>query len=148
MVPCPTGDLGISTRPRSATPLLVSTTSTGLLCLLVGAHEHRGRSKTKVECVATTTHISHLVCDTYVTYLCILHSKSFLSNTKRYIYEKSSVIPFNMDTPGLTIPKHVTTFWTFKKMFSPMFCMFMLIVELQISISKLTVCVITHMSVW
>ena len=57
------GDLGISTRPGSATRLPVSTASTGLLCLSVGAHVHHGRSNTEVECVATTARISHLVCD-------------------------------------------------------------------------------------
>ena len=57
------GDLGISMRPGSATPLPVSTTSTGLLCLLVGAHVHCGKSATEVECVATTMHIPHLVHD-------------------------------------------------------------------------------------
>ena len=35
-------------RPRSATSLPVSTASTGLLCLLVGAHVHRGKSDTEV----------------------------------------------------------------------------------------------------
>ena len=53
-------------RPGSATPLPVSTTSTGLLCLLVGARVHHGRSNTDVERVATTTHISHLVHDIYI----------------------------------------------------------------------------------
>ena len=60
------GDLGISTRPGSAASLPVSTTSAGLLCLLVGAHVHRGRSDTEVECVATTMRISHLVHDIYM----------------------------------------------------------------------------------
>ena len=50
-------------RPGSAAPLPVSTASTGLLCLLVGACVHRGRSDTEVECVATTMRIPHLVCD-------------------------------------------------------------------------------------
>ena len=50
-------------RPGSATPLPVSTTSTGLLCLLVGAHVHHGRSDTEAECVATTVHILQLVHD-------------------------------------------------------------------------------------
>ena len=52
-------------RPRSATSLPVSTASTGLLCLLVGARVHCGRSDTEVECEATTTRIPHLVRDTY-----------------------------------------------------------------------------------
>ena len=59
------GDLGISMRPWSATPLPVSTTSTGLLCLSVGARVHKGRSYTEVECMATTMRISHLVRDIY-----------------------------------------------------------------------------------
>ena len=53
------GDLGISMRPGSAAPLPVSTTSTGLLCLLVGARVHHGRSDTEVEHMATTTCILH-----------------------------------------------------------------------------------------
>ena len=57
-------------RPGSAAPLPISTASTGLLCLLVGACVHRGRSNTEVECMATTTHISHLVCDIFI-YICI-----------------------------------------------------------------------------
>ena len=56
-------------RPGSAAPLLVSTVSTGLLCLLVGAHERRGRSDTKVECMATTARISHLVRDIYNSFI-------------------------------------------------------------------------------
>ena len=50
-------------RPRSATSLPDSTTSTGLLCLLVGAHVHRGRGDIKVDCVATTACILHSVHD-------------------------------------------------------------------------------------
>ena len=63
------GDLGISMRPRSAAPLPISTTSTGLLCLSVGAREHCGRSDTEVECMATTAHISHSVRDIYIPQL-------------------------------------------------------------------------------
>ena len=48
-------------RPGSVTSLPVSTASTGLLCLSVGAHVHRGRSFTKVEHVAATVRISHSV---------------------------------------------------------------------------------------
>ena len=66
IAPCPQGDLGISTRPGSAAPLPVSTASTGLLRLLVGAHVHCGRSDTEVKCVATTVRTSHLVRDTYI----------------------------------------------------------------------------------
>ena len=50
-------------RPGSAAPLPVSTASTGLLYLSVGAHVHPGRSDTEVECMATTMHILHLVHD-------------------------------------------------------------------------------------
>ena len=50
-------------RPGSAAPLPVSTASTGLLCLSVGAHVHRGRSDTGVERMATTTRILHWVHD-------------------------------------------------------------------------------------
>ena len=51
---------------RECTPLPVSTASTGLLCLLVRARVHRGRSDTEVEQVATTAHILHLVHDIYM----------------------------------------------------------------------------------
>ena len=61
--------LGYLNETRSAAPLPVSTASTGLLCLLVGAHVHRGRSNTEVECIATTAHISHLVHDQRVFHL-------------------------------------------------------------------------------
>ena len=50
-------------RPGSVASLPVSIASTGLLCLLVGAHVHHGRSDTEVGHVATTMHISHLVHD-------------------------------------------------------------------------------------
>ena len=53
-------------RPGSATPLPVSTASTGLLWLSVGAHVHRGRSVTEVECMATAARISHSVRDIYI----------------------------------------------------------------------------------
>ena len=53
-------------RPGSAASHPDSTTSTGLLCLSVGARVHRGRSDTEVDCVATTMHILHLVHDTYI----------------------------------------------------------------------------------
>ena len=59
----PEGDLGISTRPGSVASLPVSTASTGLLCLSVGACVHRCRSVTEVEHVAATAHISHSVRD-------------------------------------------------------------------------------------
>ena len=50
-------------RPGSAASLPDSTAPTGLPCLLVGACEHRGRSGTAEDCVATTEQISNLVCD-------------------------------------------------------------------------------------
>ena len=53
-------------RPGSVASLPVSTASTGLLCLLVGAHVHRGRSVTEVEHVAPATRILHLVRDIYI----------------------------------------------------------------------------------
>ena len=53
-------------RPGSTTSLPDSTASTGLLCLLVGARVHRGRSNIKVDHVATTVHILHLVHDIYI----------------------------------------------------------------------------------
>ena len=53
-------------RPGSAASLPDSTTSTGLLCFLVGAREHHGRSDIEVDCMATTARISHLVSDIYV----------------------------------------------------------------------------------
>ena len=55
-------------RPGGTTPLPVSTTSTELLCLSVGAHVHHGRSDTEVECMATTVRILHLVHDIYIYY--------------------------------------------------------------------------------
>ena len=56
-------------RPRSAASLPVSTASTGLLCLSVGARVHHGKSNIEVECVATTARIPHLVRDTYISSL-------------------------------------------------------------------------------
>ena len=53
-------------RPGSVTSLPDSTASTGLLCLLVGAREHRGRRDTEADHVATTTRNTHLVHDTYI----------------------------------------------------------------------------------
>ena len=50
-------------RPGSVASLPVSTASTGLLCLSVGARVHRGRSVTEVEHVAAAVHISYLVHD-------------------------------------------------------------------------------------
>ena len=50
-------------RPSSAASLPDSTTSIGLLCLSVGAREHRGRSNTEVDHMATTVRILHSVRD-------------------------------------------------------------------------------------
>ena len=56
--------LGISTRPGSVTSLPVSTASTGLLCLLVGAHVHHGRSITEVG-MWPQPHAFHIWCITH-----------------------------------------------------------------------------------
>ena len=61
-----TGNLGISTRPRSVALLLASTASKGLLCLLVGAHVHCGRSNTEVS-VWLLPCTYHIWCMTYVS---------------------------------------------------------------------------------
>ena len=53
-------------RPRSAASLPDSTTSTRLLCLLVGAQVYRGRSNIEVDHMATTARILHSVCDIYI----------------------------------------------------------------------------------
>ena len=58
------GPLSISMRPWSATLLLVSTTSTGLLHLLVGAHVHCVRSDTGKHCVWPLLYAHHFKCMT------------------------------------------------------------------------------------
>ena len=60
----PAGTSSISTRPGSATLLPVSTTSTGLLCLLVGAHVHRVRSNTEKYHMWPLLHTHHFQCMT------------------------------------------------------------------------------------
>ena len=50
-------------RPRSAASLPVSTASTGLLCLLVGARVYRGRSDTEVS-MWLPLHAFHIQCMT------------------------------------------------------------------------------------
>ena len=55
----PAGTLSISTRPGSATLLPVSTTSTGLLCLSVGASVHRVRNDTGNHRVWPLPHCKH-----------------------------------------------------------------------------------------
>ena len=63
----PAGVLGISMRPGSVASLPVSTASTGLLCLLVGAHVHRVKSKTEVG-VWLLLCTYHIQCMTYTHY--------------------------------------------------------------------------------
>ena len=53
-------------RPGSAASLPDSIASTGLPCLSVGAHEHRGRSDIEVDCVAATMWVSHSVHYIYI----------------------------------------------------------------------------------
>ena len=63
---CPLqGPLSISTRPWSAARLPVSTASTGLLCLSVGACVHRVRSDTGKRRVWPLTQAHHFQCVTY-----------------------------------------------------------------------------------
>ena len=52
-------------RPGSVALLPVSTASTGLLCLSVGAHAHRGRSDIEVS-GWLLLHAYHIQCVTYV----------------------------------------------------------------------------------
>ena len=59
----PAGTPSISTRPGSAALLPVSTASTGLLCLLVGACVHRVRSDTELS-VWPLPHTRHIQCMT------------------------------------------------------------------------------------
>ena len=60
----PVGTSSISTRSRSGTLLPVSTTSTGLLHLSVGAHVHCGRSNTEKYRVWPLPHTHHFQCMT------------------------------------------------------------------------------------
>ena len=60
----PVGTSNISTRPRSAALLPVSTTSTGLPCLLVGAHVHCLRSNTEKYCMCPLQCTHHFQCVT------------------------------------------------------------------------------------
>ena len=59
----PAGTSSISTRPGSAALLPVSTTSTGLLRLLVGAHVHRVRSDTEKYSVWPLPCTHHFQCN-------------------------------------------------------------------------------------
>ena len=74
----PVGTSGISMRPRSATLLPVSTTSTGLLCLLVGACVHHVRSNTEKYCVCLLPCAHHFQCVTYICYLMSIHTSTFI----------------------------------------------------------------------
>ena len=65
-------------RPGSVALLPVSTASTGLLCLSVGAHVHHGRSDTEVS-VWPLPRTYHVQCVTYI-HCCVIYS---LSRTKR-----------------------------------------------------------------
>ena len=56
----PAGTSSIPTRPRSAALLPVSTASTGLLCLLVGAHVHVHNMQC-IDCFNASVHT--LYCD-------------------------------------------------------------------------------------
>ena len=60
----PAGTSSISTRPGSAALLPVSTASTGLLCLLVGAHVHHVRSDTGKHCMWPLLCAHHFQCVT------------------------------------------------------------------------------------
>ena len=61
----PAGTSSISTKPGSTALLPVSTSSTGLLHLLVGAHVHRVRSDTEKYCVWPLPRAHHFQCVTY-----------------------------------------------------------------------------------
>ena len=77
----PVGTLSISTRPRSAALLPVSTTSTGLLHLLVGAHVHCVRSNTEKYHMWPLPYAHHFQC---MTYICHASARlpAFLSTIK------------------------------------------------------------------
>ena len=62
----PVGTLSISMRPGSVTLLSVSTTSTGLLRLSVGARVHCVRSDTEKYCVWLLPCPHHFQCMTYM----------------------------------------------------------------------------------
>ena len=75
----------MSTRPRSAASLPDSTTSTGLLCLLVGACVHHGRSDIEVDRVATTARASHSVRDIYMWH-CTEHPALWVPDPVLWVY--------------------------------------------------------------
>ena len=60
------GPINISMRPRSAALLPVSTASTGLLHLLVGAQVHHVRSDTGNHCMLPQPHMQHFQCMTII----------------------------------------------------------------------------------
>ena len=62
----PVGTSSISTRPRSAPLLPVSTASTGLLCLLVGACVHHVRSDTEKYHMWLLPCAHHFQCVTHI----------------------------------------------------------------------------------
>ena len=62
----PAVNYSISTRPRSAASLPVSTASTGLLCLSVGAHVHHVRIETEAG-AWPLPHALHSVRDIHLT---------------------------------------------------------------------------------
>ena len=62
----PAGTSSISMRPGSASLLPVSTASTGLLCLLVGAHVHCVRSDTEKYHMCLLLCAHHFQCVTYI----------------------------------------------------------------------------------
>ena len=62
----PAGTSSISMRPGSAALLPVSTASTGLLCLSVGAHVHHVRKNTEKYHMWPLPRAHHFQCMTYI----------------------------------------------------------------------------------
>ena len=82
-MPCPQrGPLSISMGPGNAALLLVSTASTGLLCLSVGSCVHRVRSNTGKYRVLPLPCAHHFQC---VTYIC-MYMYIYMSRTKCKIH--------------------------------------------------------------
>ena len=67
----PAGTSSISMRPRSAALLPVSTASTGILHLSVGAHLHRVRSDTEKYGMWPLPHAHHFQCVTHILGACV-----------------------------------------------------------------------------
>ena len=82
-------------RPGSVAPLPVSTASTGLLCLSVGAHVHHSRSNTKVEHIATTMCIPHLVHDICVIKLYIYVCPVLPKSVSNFVLRDDSFLLLN-----------------------------------------------------